>query len=497
MTAIRFVHLADRLFGQPLMLHPGKLRTIVAVVAPRMGMPTPSADWGGPDEMPTEASDAPAAPVGIAVIPIHGSLVQRNAPNAMSGMRSYEDIAAEFSGAMADGNVSGIVLHIDSGGGEVSGAFDLADTIFSARGQKPILAVASERAYSAAYLLASAADTIVVPRTGGVGSIGVVCVHCDMSGMDQQMGMIYTPVFAGAKKIDGWPHSALSDRAHAEVQAEVDRCYGLFCDTVARNLNVPVAKIRATEAGCLYGADAVTAGLAHDVGLFGDAVRMILPPARPALPAMPPRPMPAMPGMRSLTKPSTKELAPMVKKAEAGADPVEEIIVDPPADPVVVIDPPADPPAVAQSAERPVGVGGAAQVAATVDEATIRAAAYGEGHSAGSIAGYQAAMARVSETMDLCAIAKRPDLVAGFIGADTPVAQVRRSLLAARADVVDRDPIDSHAPVGGGAKALDQLNSAADALQKTTPKLTKAQAFTAACNANPSLYQAYRAETRN
>jgi hypothetical protein len=45
----------------------------------------------------------------------------------------------------------------------------------------------------------------------------------------------------------------------------------------------------------------------------------------------------------------------------------------------------------------------------------------------------KATFAYVAEVHELCAIAGRGDLAAGFIGKTTPVAQVRRALLEARA----------------------------------------------------------------
>ncbi len=67
--------------------------------------------------------------------------------------------------------VKGIAFVIDSPGGHVAGNFDLVDKIFAARDVKPIRAFAAENAYSAAYSIASAAQSITVARTGGVGSI--------------------------------------------------------------------------------------------------------------------------------------------------------------------------------------------------------------------------------------------------------------------------------------------------------------------------------------
>ena len=69
-------HLASRLFGTPLLIHPPKLDVILSVVGPRMSLATVS-DMPPMDMAAFQRSALAAAPEGIAVIPIHGSLVKR------------------------------------------------------------------------------------------------------------------------------------------------------------------------------------------------------------------------------------------------------------------------------------------------------------------------------------------------------------------------------------------------------------------------------------
>ncbi len=141
----------------------------------------------------------------------------------------------------------GILLELDSPGGEVGGLFDLVETIGSikTRSGKPLWAVASEAALSAAYAIASAADRLYVTRTGEVGSVGVVAVHLDASGADAIAGLNWTLIHAGARKTDGNPHQPLSPRATADIQADVNRLYD---DLVARNRKLSPDAVRAGEA---------------------------------------------------------------------------------------------------------------------------------------------------------------------------------------------------------------------------------------------------------
>ena len=261
-------HLASRLFGTPLLVHRAKLDVILAVLGDRLNIQPPAADMAlpGPRTMP---SGTP----GIAVIPVHGTLVKRTAGlDAASGLTSYTEIAAMLDSALADPQVAGILLDIDSPGGEASGSFELARRVREASAVKPVWAVANDSAYSAAYAIGSAANRLIVSETGGVGSIGVIALHIDQSVKDANDGYRYTAVTAGTHKNDFSPHQPLTDEAKAELQAEVDRLYGLFVDHVASMRTLGTDDVRATEAGLYFGANAIAAGLADAVGTFESAL---------------------------------------------------------------------------------------------------------------------------------------------------------------------------------------------------------------------------------
>ncbi len=257
-------HLASRLFGTPLLVHRAKLDVILAVLGDRMNIQPPATDLAlpGPRNMPTGM-------LGIAVIPGHGTLVKRTAGlDAASGLTSYTEIAAMLDSALADPQVAGILLDIDSPGGEASGSFELARQVREASAVKPVWAVANDSAYSAAYAIGSAAHRLIVSETGGVGSIGVIALHIDQSVKDANEGYRYTAVTAGTHKNDFSPHQPLTDEAKAELQAEVDRLYGLFVEHVAAMRTLGSDDVRSTQAGLYFGANAIAAGLADAVATF-------------------------------------------------------------------------------------------------------------------------------------------------------------------------------------------------------------------------------------
>ncbi len=258
--------LATRVFDTPLLIAPQKLDVILGVLAPRLGLELPAPGAAVAAER-TPRKRYEVTPDAIAIIPIEGTLVHKSyGLDAFSGLRSYVDLQEEIEDAATDPAIRGILLDIDSLGGEVAGVFDLADTIHAARSAKPVFAVANSDAFSAAYLLASGAERIYAGRTSGLGSIGVIVTHLDVSASDEKLGYKYTIIHAGARKADFHPHAPLSEEARGVIETEVDRTYALLVNTVARNRGLAEAAIRETEAGLYFGSDAVNARLADRLG---------------------------------------------------------------------------------------------------------------------------------------------------------------------------------------------------------------------------------------
>lgn len=268
---INLPHVATRVFGAPLMIARAKLEVILAVLGPRLAGTAIEPIDPQPDPAPITSVTVER----IAVVSVIGTLVTRSGYlDAASGLSSYGEIGAAITDAMADPSVRGVILDIDSAGGEVGGLFDLVDRIGAIKsvGDKPLWAVANESALSAAYAIASAADRLYVTRTGEVGSIGVVAVHVDESGADAKAGLSWSFVFAGDQKVDGNAHEPLSQRARSTIQADVDRLYAEFCALVGVSRGLTVETVRGTNAAIYRGELAVRAGLADRVGTLDAAI---------------------------------------------------------------------------------------------------------------------------------------------------------------------------------------------------------------------------------
>ncbi len=467
--------LAVRVFDEPLLIRPRKLYVILQAIGPRLGLTTNDVDViaarmpmdDEEDELDDEARAGKpydVTPDGIAIIGVSGTLVKKAGwMDAWSGLQSYEMIRAEFMDAMMDPRIQGILLDVDSPGGEVGGLFDLAGEIFSARKEKPVYAIANDAAFSAAYALASSADRLFVTSTGGVGSVGVIAIHVDQSGFDEKVGRKYTAVFAGAKKNDFNPHEPLSDSARDDLQIQIDSLYDMFVTLVGQNRQMKAALVRNTEAGLFFGAKAISAGLADEVGTRDQALAAVTQAVKARKQFRV-----AASAETQITEGEMTMSQEVKKTADATGAPAAPATETKPAEV------PANAVATVQTQTAPVAAPAVPVAPAGIDSAAIEA--------------------RVTEEnktkVALCLLAKRPEVIPQAL--TMTQAQLIEHLNTLASQESQRTAIQSHTQAGPvGAEA--QLNAAATQIAASR-NVTFAQAYVQALNQNPKLYQQYLAE---
>lgn len=276
----KYAHILRAVYERPWAILPSTLALIVDIIRFRAA--------GGmlsDDEISARVSAAQNGPRKggrqsgtVAVIPVYGPISQRqNMMSASSGGTSIEQLTSDFRGAMADDQVDGIVLEVDSPGGTVDMVEELATEIRAARGSKPIVAVANVMAASAAYWLASSADEIVVTPSGYVGSIGVFSAHEDLSAQAEMDGVKVTLVSAGRFKTEGNPWEPLSEEAQANVQDQVNQVYATFVGAVAKGRGTSVEDVRHGygEGRVMLAKDALAAGMVDRIDTLDNTIRRV------------------------------------------------------------------------------------------------------------------------------------------------------------------------------------------------------------------------------
>ncbi|EAA9320488.1 S49 family peptidase [Salmonella enterica] len=289
-------HIAARAFNQPLLLEPAYARVFFSSLAERYGaarlidatsgqvlnaddMKQLAGDW---DDDRQRQAKTYRVERGIAVLPVSGTLVHKfGYVKPLSGMTGYDGIATRLQQALDDSSVKGILLDIDSPGGEVAGAFDTTDLIARAREQKPVWALASDTACSAAYLIASACTRRLITQTGAVGSIGVLVAHRSVEKALELAGVDVTLIYSGAHKVDGNPFEQLPEAVREHIQTSINSTRDLFAQKVSEHTGLKKSRVLATEAEIYIGGDAIKAGLADEIVNYADAIGVMADALKP------------------------------------------------------------------------------------------------------------------------------------------------------------------------------------------------------------------------
>jgi len=194
---------------------------------------------------------------GIGVIEISGPLMAEGFGWGTTWYHGYDTLNAAYEEMFADARVRGVFsIWRTNGGIADAGLAEWSRTIRAGReaaGGKPCWAYCKS-SYSAGYWGTAQHDWIVAAREGGVGSIGAVITHCEVSEGLKTDGITVTKFKFGKKKTDGAFDEPLSETASADFDADVQQCGRWFvADVMAGRPSLTEEAIIATEAGCFYG----------------------------------------------------------------------------------------------------------------------------------------------------------------------------------------------------------------------------------------------------
>jgi capsid assembly protease len=237
---------------------------------PLMQMALPGA---GQAAVPGTAERAYPVMRGVAAISVKGILTANSEMLAKwYGWTTYHGLAALAADLMAADDVTAIAMEVDSPGGMVVGIEAAAEALRALNGVKPVHALVSPMAASAAYWLASQAREIAVTPGGIVGSIGVGVEASSYTGPSMLFGEQYyslTSTHARAK----WPDPA-TDTGRAEYTRLLDESEARFHTAVSMGRGIALDQLPARlsvtadprDGGAVfYGQDGVTRGLADRV----------------------------------------------------------------------------------------------------------------------------------------------------------------------------------------------------------------------------------------
>lgn len=214
----------------------------------------------------------------VALIDVDGVITNARSKALLGtgGDNPVSVLTEKLDKAADDGAVKAVVLRVNSPGGSVT-ASDLMYTElrrFRERSGKPVIASLMDVAASGGYYIACAADAILAHPTTVTGSIGVIMMTPDVTGLLGKIGVQANVIKSGEMKDAGSPLRTMSPRERAHFQGMIDAMYGRFVDVVAGSRkSLGRERVRELADGRVYlGEEARAQGLVDGIGTLHDAV---------------------------------------------------------------------------------------------------------------------------------------------------------------------------------------------------------------------------------
>ena len=201
----------------------------------------------------------------IAVVPIFGIITDYTALEVIPLLR---ELASNDS-------VGGVLLWIESPGGDVGPVMDIYSAVKKLALVKPVVAYSGGIMASGGYYIANGADKIVASPLAQVGSIGVIYVHYDLQ-KNYEMNGIKVDVFkTGPYKDMGAEWRDLTPEERKMISDMVNTYFQAFLQAVSEGRNMSVSDVKKFATGRTWFAENVTGTLVDETGGMDTAINLL------------------------------------------------------------------------------------------------------------------------------------------------------------------------------------------------------------------------------
>ncbi|WP_432820958.1 signal peptide peptidase SppA [Trichloromonas sp.] len=184
----------------------------------------------------------------------------------------------ELNAALADPDVVGLLVRIDSGGGSVTASDIVYHELkrFGEKKQVPVVACVMDKALSGGYYAALAADAIVAHPTAVVGGVGVITFKFNIAALLDKWGIEEETVKSGDLK-DFWsPLRPGKPEEIALMQGITDRLHQRFIALVEENRDLKACTLKQMSRGGIFDAPAARGlKIIDEVGYLDDALALL------------------------------------------------------------------------------------------------------------------------------------------------------------------------------------------------------------------------------
>lgn len=218
----------------------------------------------------------------ILMLDVSGVIASSTKPDLFSKEGDIlSQVYSRLKKAAEDKTVKGIILRLDTPGGEVTASDILYHEIqnFRNRTGKPVLALMMGLAASGGYYIASACDLLVAHPSTLTGSIGVISLFPNLQGLLDKIGVQVHVIKSGGLKDSGSVFRQMTPEEQEVFQKIVEEYHQNFLDAVyeSRKNLLSRKELEALADGrVMTASQALAAKLIDEIGYFDKALRLML-----------------------------------------------------------------------------------------------------------------------------------------------------------------------------------------------------------------------------
>ncbi|HEX3880598.1 MAG TPA: signal peptide peptidase SppA [Bryobacteraceae bacterium] len=175
-----------------------------------------------------------------------------------------------------DSNIRGVIVRIDSGGGEATASDEMWRQMNLLSKQKPLVISMSDLAASGGYYMAMTGDPVVAYPQTETGSIGVVFGKPDLHGLYDKLGVTKDAVQRGKHADIDSDYTELTPEERQLLRNGIDENYRDFVSKVAAARHRQYDQIEPVAQGRVWlGAQAKDRGLVDELGGLDTAIAAV------------------------------------------------------------------------------------------------------------------------------------------------------------------------------------------------------------------------------
>jgi protease-4 len=175
-----------------------------------------------------------------------------------------------------DSSIKGVILRIDSPGGDGIASDDILHQAKSLSSKKPLVISMGDLAASGGYFIAMTGDPVVAYPNTLTGSIGVFFGKVNLKGLFDKVGLATYTLKRGRFADIDTTTAPLNDEQRAKLRREIETFYKGFVDRVAAGRKKPYDTVEPLAQGRVWlGAQAKQNGLVDELGGLDRAIELV------------------------------------------------------------------------------------------------------------------------------------------------------------------------------------------------------------------------------